>query len=194
MIAPWRRAHCNAAAMIGVNAIENRNMRVRALLSSCKGGIDMANFTNPNDPQRPSQEGLDPRSPERLDSELQADPELQEGRASGGRVLAYGAAVLVVLGVVFYGLNSGSMNPNEATKTASQSTPTTQDSAPKAPAPTNNIADSNTKPPVAPGVRDVTPTKDNPGVTTGSAPARSQGTQSGPTGTEVDSSKGGAAK
>lgn len=154
----------------------------------------MANLHNPTDPQRPGPDNDDPRGPVRIDSELQADPELQEGPASGGRILAYGVAVLVLLGVVFYGLNSGSMNPNEATKTASQSTPATQDSTPKAPAPTNNIADSNTKPPVAPGVRDVTPTKENPGVTTGSAPARSQGPQSGPTGTEVDSSKGGAAK
>jgi hypothetical protein len=154
----------------------------------------MANFNDPNDLRRSGQDDEDLRGPTRLDSELQADPELQEGRASGGRVLAYGAAVLVLLGIVFYGLNNGSMNPNEAAKTASQSTPTTQDSAPKAPAPTNNIADSNTKPPVAPGVRDVTPTKQDPGVTTGSAPARSQGPQSGPTGTEVDSSKGGAAK
>ncbi len=153
----------------------------------------MANFRNPNDPQRPVKDTADARDPARLDSALQADPELQEGPASGGRMFAYGAAALVILGVVFYGLNSGSINPNDATKTASQSTPTTQDSAPKAPAPTNNIADSNTKPPVAPGVRDVTPTRDTPGVTTGSAPARSQGPQSGPTGTEVNSSKGGVA-
>lgn len=151
----------------------------------------MANFQNPIDPQRPGYDNEDQRSATRLDSELQADPELQEGPASGGRMLAYGAAALVILGVVFYGLNSGS---NDATKTASQSTPTTQDSAPKAPAPTNNIADSNTKPPVAPGVRDVTPTKDSSDVTTGSAPMRSQGTQSAPTGTEVDSSKTDAAK
>lgn len=154
----------------------------------------MANEYNPTDPQRPVHDQTETGNPARLDRELQADPQLREGRASGGRMLAYGAAVLVILGVVFYGLNSGSMNPNEASKTASQSTPTTQDSAPKAPAPTNNIADSNTKPPVAPGVRDVTPTKDSPGVTTGSAPVRSQGTQSAPTGTEVDSSKGGAAR
>jgi hypothetical protein len=86
------------------------------------------------------------------------------------------------------------MSPNEATRTASQSTPATQDATSHAPAPTNNIADSNTKPPVAPGVRDVTPTKDNPGVTTGAAPARPQAPQSGPTGAEIDSSKGGAAK
>ena len=154
----------------------------------------MANIHDPTDPRRSGRDNEDSGGPPRFDTELQADPELQEGRASGGRVLAYGAAVLVLLGIVFYGLNNGSMNPNEASRTASQSTPTTQDSAPKAPAPTNNIADSNTRPPVAPGVRDVTPTKDNPGVTTGSAPARPQAPQSGPTGTEVDSSKGGAAR
>lgn len=154
----------------------------------------MANLHDPTDPRHTGQIHEDPHDNARLDSELQADPELQEGRASGGRVLAYGAAVLVLLGIVFYGLNNSSMNPNEAAKTASQSTPATQDNAAKAPAPTNNIADSNTRPPVAPGVRDVTPTKENQGVTTGSAPARSQGPQSGPTGTEVDSSKGGAAK
>lgn len=154
----------------------------------------MANYQDPNDPRRPDLDPADPRNQARFDTELQADPQLQEGRASGGRMLAYGAAAVVILGVVFYGLNSGSMNPNEATKSASQTTPTTQDSAPKAPAPTNNIADSNTKPPVAPGVRDVTPTKGESGVTTGSAPVRSQGPQSGPTGTEVDSSKGGATK
>lgn len=154
----------------------------------------MANFQNSNDPQRAEQDTVDSRDPARFNRELQADPELREGPASSGRMIAYGAAALVILGIVFYGLNSGSMNPNEANKTASQTTPTTQDSAPKAPAPTNNIADSNVKPPVAPGVRDVTPTKESPGVTTGSAPVRSQGPQSGPTGTEVDSSKGGAAK
>ena len=154
----------------------------------------MANLQNPDDPRRPAQDQTNTRGPARFDGELQADPQMREGRASGGRVLAYGVAAAVLLGVVFYGLNSGSMNPSEATNTALQSTPTTQDTAPKAPAPTNNIADSNTKPPVAPGVRDVTPTKQDSGVTTGSAPARSQGVQSGPTGTGVDSAKGSAAK
>lgn len=157
----------------------------------------MANFHNPTDPQRPPRISVDSednlRGPDRLDSELQADPELTEGRASGGRIVAYGAAIIIILGVVFYGLNNSAMSPNEATKTASQSTPATQDTTPRAAAPTNNIADSNTKPPVAPGVRDVTPTKDNAGVTTGAAPARPQAPQAGPTGTEIDRSKGGAA-
>ncbi|QUS40405.1 hypothetical protein RPMA_17375 [Tardiphaga alba] len=155
----------------------------------------MANTPQQNDPHRLNDINDSSGEQTRFDRELQADPELREGPASGGRIFIYGVAAAVLLGVVFYGLNSGSMNPNDAAKTASQSTPATQDSAPKAPAPTNNIADSNssTKPPVAPGVRDVTPTKDNPGVTTGSAPARPQAPQSAPTGTEVDSSKGGAA-
>jgi hypothetical protein len=152
----------------------------------------MANIPNPNDPYRPNPVDDDIRNPTRLDSELQADPELTEGPASGGRMAVYALGIVVVLGAVFYGLNNSSMNPGD-TKTASQA-PTTQDSAPKAPAPTNNIADSNSKPPVAPGVRDVTPSNTQLGVTTGAARARPQAPQSVPTGTEVDSSKGGAPK
>jgi len=153
----------------------------------------MANIPNPNDPYRPNPAD-DIRNPAPFDNELQADPELTEGPASGSRMAVYALGIVVVLGAVFYGLNNTSTNPGEATKTASQSTPMTQDSAPKAPAPTNNIADSNSKPPVAPGVRDVTPTNNQPGVTTGSAPARPQAPQTTPSGTEIDSSKGGALK
>jgi hypothetical protein len=154
----------------------------------------MANIPNPNDPYRPNPVDDDMRNPTRLDNELQADPELAEGPASGSRIAVFALGIAVLLGAVFYGLNNTAMTPADSTKTASQSAPVTQDSAPKAPAPTNNIADSNSKPPVAPGVRDVTPSSNNqPGVTTGAAP-RSQGTQSAPTGTEVDSSKGGAPK
>jgi hypothetical protein len=153
----------------------------------------MANIPNPNDPYRPNPAD-DFRNAAPLDNELQADPELAEGPASGSRMAVYALGIVVVLGAVFYGLNNTSMNPGEATKTASQSAPMTQDSAPKAPAPTNNIADSNSKPPVAPGVRDVTPTNTQPGVTTGAAPARPQAPQTTPSGTEIDSSKGGAPK
>lgn len=159
----------------------------------------MANIPNSNDPYRPdplADNGLhnDPRDPARLDNELQADPELAEGPAGGGRIAVYAVAIVALLGVVFYGLNSG-MTPNNDARTASQSSsPPTQDTALKAPAPTNNIADSNSRPPVAPGVRDVTPTNTEPGVTTGSAPARPQAPQSGPTGTEVDRAKGGASQ
>ncbi|MET0971171.1 MAG: hypothetical protein ABWY18_18370 [Tardiphaga sp.] len=148
----------------------------------------MANIPNLNDPYRTDPLGETPRDPIQLNNDLQPDPQLAEGRAGGGRIVIYAAAAVVLLGAVFYGLNSGT-TPNDASRTASTA-PTTQDSAPKAPAPTNNIADSNSRPPVAPGVRDVTPSNTDGGVTTGSAPANPQAPQSRPTGTEVDRSKG----
>ena len=46
-----------------------------------------------------------------LDSELQADPELAEGPASGGRVAMFAIAIAVVLGAVFYGLNNIDRQP-----------------------------------------------------------------------------------
>ena len=153
----------------------------------------MANNHRPDDPRHPASRDQQIENAARLNGDLQADPTLQAGRASGGRVFAYGIVALVLLGVVFYGLNNSSTAQNEAAST-SQSMPAAQDGAQKAPTPTNNIADNNTKPPVAPGVRDVTPTKQDSDVTTGSAPIRSQGPQSNPTGTEIDSSKSGATR
>jgi len=150
----------------------------------------MANIPHANDPYRTSPSDGISRAPTGQDSNLQPDPELVEGRAGSGRIAVYAVAAAVLLGAVFYGLNSGT-TPNDAGKTASTAS-TTQDSSPKAPAPTNNMADSNSKPPVAPGVRDVTPRNADTGITTGSAPARPQGPQSAPTGTEIDRSKGGA--
>jgi hypothetical protein len=153
----------------------------------------MANNHQPNDPRNTAPRHPHGNDAARLNGDLQADTTMQQGRASGGRMLAYGVVALVLLGVVFYGLNSSPTDQNGAASTA-QSTSATKDGAQKAPTPTNNIADNNTKPPVAPGVRDVTPTKQNSDVTTGSAPIRSQGPQSNPTGTEIDSSKTGTAR
>ena len=45
-----------------------------------------------------------------LDNELQADPELAEGPASGAKVAMFAVAIAVVLGAVFYGLNNTSVN------------------------------------------------------------------------------------
>ena len=42
--------------------------------------------TNPDDPYRSNQTDADVRRQARLDNELQADPELAEGPANGGRV------------------------------------------------------------------------------------------------------------
>ena len=62
----------------------------------------------------------------RRDNELQADPQLVEGPASGTKVAMYAIAIAVVLGVVFYGLNNttvdqaGTAPPSE---TAQQTQP-----------------------------------------------------------------------
>jgi hypothetical protein len=140
----------------------------------------MANERIPNDPYRPTLtgddlRGDDLRGPARLDNELQPDPELAEGPASGGRVAMFAIAIAVVLGVVFYGLNNSSINQAGTSSTAQNAAPTT--------------AQNNTQPPTAPpGMRDVTPRANNaPGVTTGAAPARPQAPPSAaPTGQDAN--------
>lgn len=113
---------------------------------------------NPNDPYRASMSDDEIRRQarlNRLDNDLQADPELAEGPASGAKVAMFAVAIAVVLGAVFYGLNNTSVNnagTSDTTKTA-QTTPGSQ-AAP-------------------PGMRDVTPKANSePGMTTGAAPAR----------------------
>jgi hypothetical protein len=125
----------------------------------------MANERIPNDLYRPTRAGDnlrsdDLRSPQRLDNELQPDPELAEGPAGGSRVAMFAVAIALVLGAVFYGLNNSSINQAST--------------APAAPA--TSTAQNNTQPPPAPpGMRDVTPRGNTAaGVTTGAAPARPQ--------------------
>lgn len=120
----------------------------------------MAIERNPNDPYRsnpaddPYRSNLaddDVRRQTRLDNELQPDPELAEGPASGGKIAMFAIAVAVVLGAVFYGMNNSSVNPG----TSSTAQNTTQSSPPAAP----------------PGMRDVTPRANtDQGMTTGAAP------------------------
>jgi hypothetical protein len=123
----------------------------------------MANERNPNDPYRsnpvddPYRSNLaddEYRRAARLDNELQPDPELAEGPASGGKIAMFAIAVAVVLGAVFYGLNNSSVQQS-GPSTAQN---TTQSSPPAAP----------------PGMRDVTPRNTDQGTTTGAAPARPQ--------------------
>jgi uncharacterized protein HemX len=89
----------------------------------------MALERNPNGPYRDTLSNEEARrraetlENERQDYELQADPELAEGPASGGRLALFAIAIVAILGVVFYGLNNGSMNPNEPTSTAQQTAP-----------------------------------------------------------------------
>jgi hypothetical protein len=131
----------------------------------------MAYERNPNDLYRPQVDLADEELQRmRLNRELQADPELAEGPASGGKVAMFAIAIAVVLGAVFYGLNNSSMNPAGTGQTTAQ----TQTTTPAAP----------------PGMRDVTPRSNTePGMTTGAAPARpQQPASSAPTGQEIDRS------
>src|SRR5215216_2618746 len=114
----------------------------------------MANQPHPDDPYR-SNLGDDIGRPARMDSDLQPDPELAEGPASGLKVAMFAIAIAVVLGAVFYGLNNTSIN--QAGTTPPSQTAQTQPANPAAP----------------PGMRDVTPKSNSqPGTTTGAAPAK----------------------
>jgi len=115
----------------------------------------MAQERNPDDPLRPA--GSDERFSDApfLDNDLQPDPELSEGPASPTRIALYAVAAAVILGAVFYGLNN--------------SEPTT---GPTSTSKSDRSVAGQAKPPVAPGVRDVTPYNTGSGVTTGTAPAQ----------------------
>jgi hypothetical protein len=125
---------------------------------------------NPNDPYRSNLTDEEIRRQARIDNELQADPELAEGPASGGTVAMFAIAIAVLLGAVFYGLNNTSINPAGTGSTAQN----TSQTAPAAPA----------------GMRDVTPRPNTePGMTTGAAPARPQSPpSSAPTGSDINRS------
>jgi hypothetical protein len=90
-----------------------------------------------------------------LDNEIQPDPMIEDGGASGTKVAMFAVAIAVVLGALFYGLNNTSMNQAQTNPRAQ--TAQTQSANPSAP----------------PGMRDVTPKANTePGTTTGAAPAR----------------------
>ncbi len=113
---------------------------------------------NPNDPYRATLTDEEIRRQARLnslDNEVQADPELAEGPASGTKIAMFAIAIAVVMGALFYGLNNTSVN-QAGTEPATKSAQTT---------PANPAA--------PPGMRDVTPKSNGqPGMTTGAAPAR----------------------
>jgi len=111
---------------------------------------------NPDDPYRSNLTDAEIRRQARLDNELQPDPELAEGPASGGKVAMFAIAIAVVLGAVFYGLNNSTVNQAGTTPPTSTAQNTERTSPPTAPT----------------GMRDVTPRPNNePGTTTGAAPA-----------------------
>ena len=110
----------------------------------------MAYERNPDDPYRSNLADDEYRRQARLNDELQPDPELAQGPASGGKVAMFAIAIAVVLGAVFYGLNNSSINQAGTSSTAQN---TSQSSPPGA----------------APGMRNT-----DRGMTTGAAPARPQ--------------------
>jgi|SRR6476620_6720672 len=139
----------------------------------------MAKERIPEDPHRPTFAGDESRGPAVFANQLQPDPALAEGPASNGRIAIFAVGIAVVLGIVFYGLNSSSINH-------AGTAPTAQNAAPASP-PQNNAqpprTTAQTSPPAtSPG--DVTPHPNaTPGVTTGASPAApaSQNRASNPT-------------
>ena len=113
---------------------------------------------NPNDPYRAGMSDEEIRRQARLsslDNEIQPDPELGEGPASGAKIAMFAIAIAVVMGALFYGLNNTTVN--QAGTEPSTKSAQTQPANPAAP----------------PGMRDVTPKSNGqPGTTTGAAPAR----------------------
>ncbi|MGP9811201.1 hypothetical protein ACTZWT_06770 [Rhodopseudomonas sp. NSM] len=140
--------------------------------------------SNPNDPYQPPMPADDPRTRSSLDSELQADPELQEGPATGGRIAAFAVAIVLVFAAVFYGMNSTATDPGAPAISTTQNSP--DNSASQA---------AQTAPPA--GVRDVTPRNNaQPGTTTGAAPSRDQPTPplAAPSGSAAAPTGAGASK
>ncbi len=132
----------------------------------------MANQRIPNDPYDPTRSGLSDDNfsrPQRFDSDLQVDPELEGGPASTSKVALFAVGLALLLGAVFYGLNNTSVKDAQTAPPAQ--TAQTQNSAPQG---------------APPGMRDVTPKTNNaPGMTTGSSTSR----PTPPQGTEIDRNK-----
>ncbi len=78
----------------------------------------MANERFPDDPYRSNLSDDDFRRQARLDNELQPDPELAEGPASGAKVAMFAVAIALVLGAIFYGLNNTTINQAGTSSTA----------------------------------------------------------------------------
>jgi hypothetical protein len=137
------------------------------------GEIYMAIERNPNDPYRaedPYRENdptrpVDPTLPDegirrssRLETDLQADPELAEGPAGGPKIALMALAIALLLGAVFYGLNNSPIHRNGTSSTAQKSAPATAQNTTPTPPPA-------TSPGNPPGSA-------KPGVTTGAAPSQ----------------------
>lgn len=130
----------------------------------------MANERHPPDPYQRDLADDDLQQGEHLDDKLQPAPALSEGPGRGARMTVHAIAIIVILGMVFHGLNS-SAGP---TVTRAATPPSTETSAMTPLSINPSTAQNNaSKPPAAPSVRDLTPSNTQPGVTTGAASANS---------------------
>ena len=111
----------------------------------------MASERVPEEPHRTTFDDDKSPKPAVLDSKPQPDPGLPETPASSGRIAIYTVGIAVVLGTVFYGLDSSSINYAGTTPTAENAVSAS---------PTQNNAQppqmtAQTSPPLAPpGMRD----------------------------------------
>lgn len=112
--------------------------------------------SDPYDPYRPAGSDYDADREARLEREAQFDPELAEGRPSGGKFALFALAVALILGAVFYGLNNTSVHQAST--------------APPAQTAQTKPANPNSQ----------------PGMTTGAAMSRPTPPQSPSTGSEID--------
>src|SRR6185437_16243523 len=107
----------------------------------------MANEHIPNDPYRTGLSDDNFGRPQRFESDMQVDPELQEGPASSSKIALFAVGIAIVLGAVFYGLNNSSVKEAQTNPPAQ----TAQQTSPQTP----------------PGMRNVTPGPNSqPGMTT----------------------------
>lgn len=88
----------------------------------------MALERNPNDPYASDNEILRQRA-KRFDNELQVDPELAEGPATGSRIALFAIAIVAILGVVFYGLSSPTTQTTPTAQTTTTPAPANSDTA-----------------------------------------------------------------
>jgi len=126
------------------------------------------NPTRPIDPTRPDLADDDISRTSRLETDLQADPELGEGPSSGPKIALLAVAIALLLGAVFYGLNRSSVHPNQPSSTAQTSAPATAQNPTAAPPPAGT--------PANPGGAAKS------GTTTGAAPAPTAPAPAAPTG------------
>lgn len=119
----------------------------------------MANERKSPDPHERDLADNNVQQATRFDDKPQFDPLLVENPTRGGRIAMYGVAIAILLGALFYGLSTTGSNQTSSTPSQSASPSTAQ----------NNAA----KPPVGPGIRDVTPSNIQQGLTTGAAPPNS---------------------